>query len=344
MDKQFLESIANKLDQAAEQMVEKTVNEMLASEEWVARIEQMATQRILDKVGAKINAIDVNLAIKQVVLENQQQIVHELASNFSTNGMADTADELQLTVMNDAVVVENELHTTDLNVERNSTLKGDVLIEGDLAVKGRVNVDNTSWQELAAHIGDKTYKQVKSEFEQGVVDQVLLRAKEGINFNNVIIGNEHLVADNTLASGVTKSSLQQLGALHNLTVKDTLFAKKGRLGINTENPTDALTVWEEEVSLCAGKHSANTAFFGTAKNQDLVIGTNKQRQLQVNRDGGVWVDSLTIDKNSIGHAKTVPNYSGTKGDIVFNIDHKPGEPFAWICLGNYRWNELLSAS
>jgi len=343
MDKQFLEAIASKLDQATEQMVENTVNELLASDEWIAKIEKLASQRILDKVSAKINALDVNLAIKNVVLENKQQIINELASDFATSGMTDTADELQLTVMNDAVVVENELYTNDLTVERNSTLKGDVLVDGDLAIKGRVNVDNASWQELATHIGDNTYQRVKSDFEQGVVDQVVARAKEGINFENVIIGNEHLVADNALASGVVSSNLQQLGTLNSLAVKETLTAKKGRLGINTENPTDALTVWEEEVSLCAGKHSAGTGYIGTAKNQDLVIGTNKQRQIQLSKDGGVWVDSLTIDKNSIGHAKTVPNYSGTKGDIVFNIDHKPGEPFAWICLGNYRWNELRSA-
>lgn len=336
MDQQFLESIASKLNSATEEMVEKTVNEMLNSEEWVAKIERLATQRILDKVSSKINSIDVNLAIKNVVLENKQQIVHELASNFTTNGITDTSDELQLTIMNDAVVVENELHTNDLNVERNTNLKGDVLIDGDLAVKGRVNVDNASWQELAGHIGDKTYARVKNDFEGRVVDSVFDRAKAGFQFENVIVNGEHLLINDTLASTVRKSSLTKVGKLENLSVH-------GRIGINTENPTDALSIWDEEVSLCAGKHSANTAYLGTSKNQTLVIGTNKQRQLEVNKDGGVWVEKLTVGKNSIGHERSVPNYSGTKGDIVFNIDHKLGEPFAWVCLGNYRWQELRSA-
>lgn len=333
MDKQFLESIASKLNTATEEMVEKTVNEMLNSDEWVAKIEKLATQRILDKVSSKINAIDVNLAIKDVVLQNKEQIINELASNFTTNGMADVADELQLTVMNDAVVIENELHTNDLNVERNANLKGDVLISGDLAVKGRVNVDNASWQELAEHVGEKTYARVKNDFTNSVVDSVFDRAKAGFQFENIVINGEQLLADDTLASTVRKSNLTKVGTLENLHVQ-------GRLGINTENPTDALSIWDEEVSLSAGKHSVNTAYLGTTKNQSLVIGTNKQRQLEVNKDGGVWVERLTVGKNQIGHDRSVPNYEGTKGDIVFNINYKSGEPFAWICLGNYRWQAL----
>lgn len=336
MDQQFLESIASKLNAATEEMVEKTVNEMLASDEWVAKIEKLATQRILDKVSSKINSIDVNLAIKDVILENKQQIVGEFASNFTTNGIADMADELQLTVMNDAVVVENDLHTNDLSVERNTNLKGDLLIDGDLAVKGRVNVDNASWQELAGHIGEKTYARVKQDFEGRVVDSVFDRAKAGFQFENVIVNGEHLLMDNTLASSVKKSSLTKVGVLDGLSVK-------GRVGINTENPTDALSVWDEEVSLCAGKMSNNTGYIGTGKNQNLVIGTNRQRQMEVSQEGGVWVESLTIAKNKIGHERSVPNYAGTKGDIVFNIDHKTGAPFGWICLGNYRWQELRSA-
>ena len=336
MDQQFLESIASKLNTATEEMVEKTVSEMLNSDQWVAKIEKLATQRIVDKVSNKIKAIDVNLAIKDVVLENKQQIMNELADNFTTNGMADVADELQLTVMNGAVVIENELHTTDLVVETNTNLKGDVLINGNLAVKGRVNVDNASWQELAGHIGDKTYARVKQDFENNVINSIFDRAKSGFEFKDVLVDGKHLLVDDTLASGIRNSSLNTVGTLQNLSVQ-------GRVGINTDTPSDALSIWDEEVSICAGKHSANTAYLGTSKNQNLIIGTNKQRQLEVNKEGGVWIDQLTVGKNRIGHSLSVPNYSGTKGDILFNISIKPDAPFAWICLGSYRWQELRSA-
>lgn len=343
MDKQFVESIADKINEATQAMVEQTIEKMLTDETWVKKLEHMASQRIVDKVSSQINSIDVNLAIKNVVLENKEQLVRELASNFSSNGISDIASETQLTVMNDAVVIENELYSNDLVVERNTSLKGDLQVNGDLAIKGRVNVDNASWQELASYIENNAYNRVKQNFENTMVETVLDRTKQGIDFDNVTIEGEYLVASGKLSSAVTKSNLSELGQLTNLDVKDTLFAKNKRVGINTSQPDSAFTIWDEEVSITQGKHSANTAFIGTSKSQDLVIGTNRQAQIKVNADTGVWVDRLTVNKNSIAHSKEVPNYSGTKGDIVFNIDHKPGTPFAWICLGNYRWNELRSA-
>jgi len=343
MDKQFYDSIAEEINKATEAAVEQAIAKILTDDAWIGKVESMVAQRIVDKVSNKISAIDVNLAIKNVILENKQQIFDELGDNFSTSGITDSADSLELTIMDDAVVVENTLYANDLSVERNAHLKGDILIDGDLAVKGRVNVDNESWQELATHIENNAYARVKSEFESNVINTVLSRAKKGIDFDNVTVQGEYLVSSGKLSAAVTKSNIQELGTLENLTVADSLSVNRNRVGINTSRPDSALSVWDEEVSLSVGKHSANTAYVGTSKSQDLVLGTNKKPQLQINSDGGVWVESLTVDKNTIGHSRSVPNHSGTKGDIVFNIDHKPGAPFAWICLGNYRWNELRSA-
>jgi len=343
MDKQFYNSIAEEINKATEAAVEQAIAGILSDDAWISKVESMVAQKIVDKVSNKISAIDVNLAIKDVVLENKQQIFNELGNNFSTTGITDTSNTLELTVMDDAVVVENTLYANDLSVERNAYCKGDILIDGDLAVKGRVNVDNESWQELATCIEDKAYARVKSEFETNLVNTVLAKTKKGIDFDNVTIDGEYLVSSGKLSSAVTKSNIQELGTLQSLTVADSLSVSRNRVGINTNQPDSALSIWDEEVSLSAGKHSANTGYIGTSKSQDLVLGTNKQPQLQINASGGVWVESLTVDKNTIGHSRTVPNHSGTKGDVLFNVDHKPGTPFAWICLGNYRWNELRSA-
>ena len=329
-------TIRKSIDIAVENFVTQTLDNLTVDPQWVEKIQTLVNQTMVDKLKQSINGVDVNQTLTDIVLENQDTLVNTLEKDFATQGIKDQANNLQLTVMDGAVVVENELYTNDLNVERNSHLKGDLSVDGDLAIKGRVNVDNASWQELAGYIGDKTYTRVKNDFENSVVDSVFDRARQGIEFDSVIVNGEHLLADNTLASSIKKSSLTQVGKLENLSVQ-------GRIGINTDTPTDALSVWDEEVSIGAGKHSENTGYLGTVKNQNLVIGTNRQRQLVINKDGGVWVDKLTVGKNNIGHERSVPNYSGTKGDIVFNIDYKSGEPFAWICLGNYRWQELRSA-
>jgi len=329
-------TIRKSIDIAVENFVTQALDNLTVDPDWVSKIQNLVNQTMVDKLKQSINGVDINQTLTEIVIDNKQTILAEFADNFSTNGIADIADELQLTVMNNAVVVEKDFYTSNLTVEKNTHLKGDILIDGNLAIKGRVNVDNDSWQELAEHISKKTYVKVKNDFENNVVDSVVDRAQQGIEFENVIVDGEHLVANKTLASSIKKSNLTQVGKLQNLSVQ-------GKIGINTDIPTDALSIWDEEVNIGAGKHSANTGYLGTGKNQDLIIGTNRQRQLVINKDGGVWVDKLTVGKNNIGHERSVPNYSGTKGDIVFNIDHKAGEPFAWICLGNYRWQELRSA-
>ena len=271
-------TIRKSIDIAVENFVTQALDNLIVDPEWVNKIQNLVNQTMVDKLKQSINGVDVNQTLTDIVLENQDTLVNTLKKDFSTQGIKDQADDLQLTVMDGAVVVENELYTNDLNVERNSHLKGDLSVDGDLAIKGRVNVDNSSWQELAGYIGDKTYTRVKNDFENSVVDSVFDRARRGIEFDSVIVNGEHLLSDNTLASSIKKSSLTQVGKLENLSVQ-------GRIGINTDTPTDALSVWDEEVSIGAGKHSENTGYLGTVKNQNLVIGTNRQRQLVINKDG-----------------------------------------------------------
>ena len=336
-------TIRKSIDIAVENFVTQTLDNLTVDSEWVNKIQNLVNQTMVDKLKQNINGIDVNQTLTDIVLQNQDALVSTLKKDFSTQGIKDQATDLQLTVMDEAVVVENELHTNDLSVERNTILKGDLSIDGNLAIKGRVNVDNQSWQELAGYIEDNTFARMKSKFETNLIETVLSETKRGIDFDNVTIDGEYLVSSGKLSAAVTKSNIQELGTLESLTVSDSLSVARNRVGINTARPDSALSIWDEEVSLSAGKHSANTGYIGTSKKQDFVLGTNKQSQLSISADGGVWIESLTVDKNNIGHTRTVPNHSGTKGDILFNIDHKPGTPFAWICLGNYRWNELRSA-
>jgi hypothetical protein len=115
------------------------------------------------------------------------------------------------------------------------------------------------------------------------------------------------------------------------------------VGINTNAPTSALSVWDNEVTIDIGKRSQNTAQLGTNKAQDLVLVTNNKEQLKIDKDGVTWINKLKVGHNSISHDIATPGYSGSKGDIVFNTAYVPGGTFAWICLGSFRWQELKSA-
>lgn len=328
------------IKQAVDILVTNTVNELQNDPNWVKQIQDSINHLMVHSLREDLSKIDIKQEMSTIIFENKEVIGRIFKKDFSTLGIKDTSSHNQLTVMDGAVVVENELFANDMTIERTAEFKGDLIVSGDLALLGTINVDNASWNELSEHISDITFKKVQQDFEQGTLDKITQLAKEGIDITDVSVDGELLIQDGTLASTVHKSNITQLGELESLKVKNTLVASKGRLGINTQNPSDTFNLWDDEVSVSIGKHSDNTAYIGTEKNQDLVLGTNRQKRLTVGKNGGVWVDKLTVGTNNVSFEGSVPNYSGTKGDIVFNKNCGPGKPFAWICLGNFKWQEL----
>jgi hypothetical protein len=123
---------------------------------------------------------------------------------------------------------------------------------------------------------------------------------------------------------------------------NTLNADNQRVGINTREPEMALSIWDEEVTAMIGKLSQDTAYIGTSRPHDLVLGINRKPQIRMDRDGLTTINKLRIDRWKIQHAGSVPGWSGTRGDWVFNNEPKEGEPFAWVCLGAYQWRPLKS--
>ena len=163
------------------------------------------------------------------------------------------------------------------------------------------------------------------------------------NVKNILVRGESLVDDNKLSSAITKTSIEEIGTLKSLTVGTELKVDNKRVGINTTAPRSALSVWDSEIEIDIGRRSQNTAQIGTSKAHDLSFITNNQEQLKIDKDGLVSVGKLRVGRNRISTHSGTPGWSGAKGDVVFNYNFKPGQAFAWICLGDYRWQELKSA-
>jgi len=339
-------SIHQTVDLAVEHFAQETIASLTMDQRWLDKIQTQIEQKMVERVSASVRDIDIPLTFKNIVIENRDVITDNLRYDFSTTGIQDLAKELQLSVMDGVVVIENEIAANDLTVERNTRLKGDVLINGDLAVQGRINTDNKSWQDLAMHMGQVAYDRFKDDFADELIGTVLKEVRQGIEITDVTIDGHRMIDGDRLGDGIKKSALTQVGVLDGLTVKgtasltDTVSVTRNRVGINTQEPDSALSVWDEEIVVSVGKLSKNTAFVGTPRTQNLVLGTNRQNHVEIDSTGLTTIQKLRVGKNLIGHGKTVPNYSGNKGDIVFNIDMTPDAPFAWICLGAFRWQSL----
>ena len=255
----------------------------------------------------------------------------------------DTLANVELTILDDHVVVENQFTAKDIEAVNSLVVK-------NLVVKGSVNTDNESWNELANTISQKTFDALTDDWRADLVTQVRDSiTAQGINFNVVKVNGDTLVDNGRLSSGIIDSQLRSVGKLNSLVVDgdtklaNTVTIANKRIGINTEDPDMALSLWDEEISISAGKYKNNIGYIGTTRKHGLTIGVNKTPSIEINDAGLTAIKQLQIGVHRISHGNEVPGYAGTKGDIVFNANPTVENPvFAWQCLGGFRW-KLIKA-
>lgn len=325
------------VDQAVQENILTAVEHLSSDPAWLARIEHMINQTVVQETITRIKGIDLNPTIKQCVDESMTAFQQKILREFASTGITDNATECQLTVADESTVVKNSLVAPNISVQ-------------DLIVKGTINTDNPSWQNLIEGIGQKTLNLMTEDWIAGLVQQVGDQIKEsGIDFDQVTVDGNKLVDGDKLSSGIINSNLQTVGSLQRLSVSgeahinETFSVVNRRVGVNTTEPEMALSVWDEEVSIVIGKNKAKQAYIGTNRDQGIAIGVNRVPQIEIDADGLTSVKKLQVGVHRIAHDVKVPGWSGTRGDIVFNSNPGDDQVFAWVCLGNFKWKPLKSA-
>jgi hypothetical protein len=342
--------VSHAVDSTLQNMVSESIQNLIMDQAWLEKLEKLTMVNMTQKLMERLSVMDVHTVIEKVVDQNMDVWRKKFKQNFETVGISDQSLRRELTVMDGAVVAENDLFSRTLSVEQDATIKGSCVVN-NLVVKGSINTDNASWNELSEIIAAKTRDQLDDAWSQKISNQVLELAREqGIDFGEVKINGRHVIQGSALGGGITESHLETLGTLRNLSVagsasihNDTLSVSARRVGVNTRDPEMALTVWDEEVCVLAGKISQDLAYLGTGRRQSLALGVNRKNHLVIDADGLVSVNEFRIDRWRIAHASQVPGHSGTRGDFVLNHDPKPDAPFAWVCLGGFKWQPLRSA-
>lgn len=335
--------IQKAINQAVLDGIKKTVDGLKNDPQWNNQIELLIKQAVVQRTQDTLSNIDIAHIVHDRVDRNMKNLKETLVTNFSSTGIDDRATVCQLTIMDDTTVVENQLTTNDMNVVGS-------LVTQNLVVKGAVNTDNQSWKDLASTISNETFNKLNNEWRESLVNDVAEKIKNnGIEFDSVTVNGESLVNGNQLSSKITESNLQTTGILKEITVRghaqfnNTLNVMNGRIGVNTEEPEMALSVWDEEVSIIAGKFKKDQAYLGTSRKSALAIGVNRQPSIEIDTDGETRIRKLRVAQWQVGHSTEVPGWSGTRGDIVFNASFGNDRVFAWICLGGFRWQTLKSS-
>ena len=327
----------SKIFSIVDSKIEPIIERRFSDPDWNVKTQSISNQIAVSKIERNFKDLNIEQAI--------QRSVKNTIGNLR-RGINDSSQSPQITITDEYVVNENELITRLLHTTENAQFDGDITVNGTLVLKGKVNTDNESWVELKDTITKDVVDNVKALNTQELTEDILGIAKtQGIEFDAVMINGKKLIDGDQLTPAITKTKITEVGRLAELEVQgftalnnDTLTVLNTRVGINTDKPTMALEIWDQEVSMSMGKVNKDTGFVGLAGKGDLHIGINQQGSIRIDQDGLVKINKLRIGRNNVSWADKVPGHQGLKGDIVFN--NGSNEVTGWRCTGGFNWNQF----
>ncbi len=241
---------------------------------------------------------------------------------FRSQGIEDLATRQSLVIANGKITVENSEATASFKIVSNSfnELEGKGLSWSD----GRKNKsllykENALYSDLTINLAE--------EQEYKIADTSILTLTE-------------------LGRTVTKSNLKTVGTLKNLKVSgnadfgEFLFisSDSNRVGINTDSPSLALGIKENNVEITLGSSKNEHATIGTLTSSHLDIVTDNIPRITVYRTGEVRIhgklsaDEINTERSSLmifKEANGVTNYgkgimwSSDRGNKQFVLHAKP---------------------
>lgn len=224
----------------------------------------------------------------------------EGVDKLQISGIESFTKDVQLTVLDDNVVVEKTL------------------------VADHIQANKISVKDL--ELDRETYDSIKHDILKSV--PVPRNYDEDIqNIKAQITNSKH-------------GEFKELEVSGEALLSDVLYTTPGnrRVGINTMDPSDALTVWDNETEVVIGKHKAQEGYIGTRRRQDINIGANNKVGIIVRSDGSVVINKLELLGRTISESDRVPGHAAKRGDIVLNSKPEVGNPIGWVCLDGIRWS------
>jgi hypothetical protein len=343
IDKQLAAStkaIVDNISTTASRLVNEAITARISSIDFDGAIASALTSIINSKLkdftfpNESINST----AIKQVGTISGDTVKGGIITEFGSTGIDDKATGCRVTIMDDVTVIENNLLTKDLIVKGNTIFEGNLSLNGTIVETspGFVTVVGAAKKQVQEELNDELF----TKFSQHLYNEI---DANGLDLNQIKLNGVDLVVGNRLDNAIIESNLQKVGVLHELMVRgetliyNTLYTGSKRVGVNTMEPSSALTIWEEEIDINIGKRQQGVAQIWSNRDQLLVIGTNGKSNLLLNTDGSVTIPRLQLGTTSISTSPTPPNNDAEKGSIVFNSNPSVGGPLGWVSLGQARW-------
>lgn len=338
LEARITQTINSTLDEAkinSSKLMTELVNTKLAGMDFSKLMTDAISYTLSDKIQ---NLSFPNKSIKSSAIDfdditiSGDAIKGGIIKNFGSTGIEDKATQVALTILDTVTVVENNLVTKDLTVE------------GNLNVNGSISKSAPFYNNLLNDAVTSTLQNLNNNLFDGFSSIVFDKIKtQGLDLNKITLNGKEAIVDNSLGTHITLSNLQKVGTLKELQtdgetlLSQTLYTSNKRVGINTIEPSAALTIWDEEVEVTISKKSKDIAVIKAPRQQKLVLSSNSKDNIILDADGSAQIDILKIGGMKFSSSASPPNYISDKGHVVWNTNPNPGGPTGWICLGAANW-------
>ena len=349
IDSKKLESkIVDKINSSIERI--ETASSSHAAEILISKMSKMDVDKVMANTLSTIisdrlkhfsfpeNSIDAAALNFDQTKISGNNIAGGIITNFSSTGIDDRTSSIALTLLDEATVVENNLHTKDLTVE------GEMTVNGKFVVNGAIPTDSVFYKNLVDNSIEGTLTKLDNSLFERYSETIFNKIKlDGLDLNRITLDGKEVFNKNVLVGTINESNLQKVGTLKELQVSgesflsSTLYTTNGRVGINTIEPSSALSVWDEEIEINLSKKRQNVAQISVSRQSALILSSNNKENLTLETDGSVTVKDLQIGSMKFSVAEVPPSYVSNKGHVVWNANPNPGGPMGWICLGSANW-------
>lgn len=344
LNETVVNSIVDRVTESANKKLEQDIHQLMLTYAQ-QNIDDVALQAYEKVTKEKLRGIAVpakSIPVSALDFSSQKltgdNISGGIINKFGSTGIEDQATQCQITILDEHTIFENNL------VAQGLTVKGTTTLEGDVIIRGVIPVDSPVFERLVEHSKNKVIDKIDQSLFQGYSDLIFERIhNDGVDLSKITVGGKEVIRSNQLMPAITESGLQKVGTLKTLEVagetllSESLYATKKRVGINTIDPSAALSIWDEEVELSIGKRNKDTVWINTPRSQRVIVSSNSKENLVLDTDGSVHVNSLKLGTQTFSSAQQAPNYESSKGTVVFNANPSLGGPMGWICLGGARW-------
>ena len=314
IDANLHQSIDEKVKLLIEEHVKQTVGQ------YTYTIQKQITQRldvVLEDVVARVlrdsaGFPQASIPAASINWENYTIDSQLIGDMPKTNlGIEDHSDQVNLTIMNDAVVVENKVVSRQM--------------EADTIRTDKLELTSTDQPWIGA---------IAQQVEQSVRQH-----DYSVDINKVAVKFDEQV--NEIRGEIKRSTeLKELDVAGEAYLSGVLYTTPGnkRVGINTMDPSDALCVWDQEAEVVIGKHASQEGYIGTRRRQALNIGSNNNVGIKISAQGEVEINKLNLCGRTIGTSDHVPGEAAKQGDIRLNTKPQNGAPIGWVCIDGNRWS------